>query len=146
MQSMNSLSTAGPSDQEDLYFDLMAELDFTKHLGGMDATQALAAACHIGPESVVLDVGCGVGVTPCKLARNPGCRVIGIDIRPRIIERAQARAAPTAVGTCPSPPAGWPGRRPAPSMAARLSPGSVVSPTSHPPFAALAHHLVGLHV
>jgi len=34
-------------DQGRVYFDLLAEMDFTKHLGGIVATQELVDLCHI---------------------------------------------------------------------------------------------------
>ena len=77
---------------QDIYFDLMAEMDFTKHLGGMQATQALIDHCHIDEHSTVLDVGCGVGVTPGLIARRYGCRVVGIDQHAGMMARARERA------------------------------------------------------
>ncbi len=75
------------------YFDMQAEMGLTKHLGGQMATDRLIEACHIGPGSRVLDVGCGVGATPCKLARNLGCRVTGVDLHPGMVARSRERAA-----------------------------------------------------
>ncbi|MBA7483674.1 2-methoxy-6-polyprenyl-1,4-benzoquinol methylase, mitochondrial [subsurface metagenome] len=70
----------------------MAELDLTKHLGGLKATNELIELCHIDKGKYVLDVGCGVGMTPCYIAKRYGCRVVGIDISNRMIERANERA------------------------------------------------------
>jgi arsenite methyltransferase len=74
------------------FFDFAAEVGLTKHIGGLDATEALVERCHIGKGSYVLDVGCGVGVTPCNLAKRIGCRVVGVDISPRMVERSRERA------------------------------------------------------
>ena len=62
------------------FFDFAAEVGLTKHIGGVEATEALVELCHIGPGSYVLDVGCGVGATPCYLVKRVGCRVVGVDI------------------------------------------------------------------
>lgn len=75
------------------FFDFAAEVGLTKHIGGVDATQLLVKLCHIDKSSYVLDVGCGVGATPCYLAKNVGCRVVGVDISPRMVERSIERAA-----------------------------------------------------
>jgi arsenite methyltransferase len=37
-------------------------------------------------------VGCGAGVTACYLAKRYGCRLVGVDISARIIERSRERA------------------------------------------------------
>jgi ubiquinone/menaquinone biosynthesis C-methylase UbiE len=74
------------------FFDFAAEVGLTKHIGGLEATEALVELCHIGKGSYVLDVGCGVGATPCFLARRVGCRVVGVDISPRMVERSRERA------------------------------------------------------
>jgi ubiquinone/menaquinone biosynthesis C-methylase UbiE len=74
------------------FFDFAAEAGLTKHFGGAAATQELASLCHIGADSYVLDVGCGAGTTAAFLARQYGCRVVGVDIRPRMIERARETA------------------------------------------------------
>ena len=73
-------------------FDIQAETGLTKHLGGFKATRELIELCHIDRGKYVLDVGCGVGVTPCYLAKRYGCRVVGIDISERMIERSNERA------------------------------------------------------
>jgi SAM-dependent methyltransferase len=64
----------------------------TKHPGGKRATDELAAMCHIGPDSYVLVVGCGMGATPCHLAKKVGCRVMGIDLSAKMVEWTTRRA------------------------------------------------------
>jgi arsenite methyltransferase len=79
-------------ENEQHFFDFAAEVGLTKHLGGVEATEELIALCHIGQGSYVLDVGCGAGVTPCYLAKQHGCRVVGVDILEAMIERSRERA------------------------------------------------------
>ena len=74
------------------FFDFAAEVGLTKRLGGLGATDELIELCHIDKGSYVLDVGCGVGVTPCYLAKRHGCRVVGVDIHERMIDRSNERA------------------------------------------------------
>ena len=74
------------------FFDYAAEVGLTKHLGGMGATDEMVRLCAIGAGSYVLDVGCGVGVTPCYLAKQYCCRVVGVDIHPGMVERSKERA------------------------------------------------------
>ena len=73
------------------FFDFAAEVGLTKQIGGVGATEELAALCGIGPDSYILDVGCGVGITPCFLAKRYGCRVMGVDILPGMVERSIER-------------------------------------------------------
>ena len=73
-------------------FDVQAEMGLTKHMGGFKATRELIELCHIDKGKYVLDVGCGVGVTSCYIARRYGCRVVGVDISERMIERSNERA------------------------------------------------------
>jgi arsenite methyltransferase len=73
-------------------FDFAAYVGLTKHLGGVDATDDLLEMCRVGEDSYVLDVGCGAGVTPCYIAREYGCRVVGVDIKEKMIERCRERA------------------------------------------------------
>ncbi len=75
------------------FFDFAAEVGLTKHIGGVAATEALVALCHIHRNSYVLDVGCGAGATACFLAKRAGCRVIGVDILAGMVERSRERAA-----------------------------------------------------
>ncbi len=81
------------SDQtEQHFFDFAAEAGLTKHFGGLEATEELVDLCGIGEDSYVLDVGCGVGQTPCYLAKKHGCRVVGVDINEGMIERSRETA------------------------------------------------------
>lgn len=73
-------------------FDFQAEVGLTKHVGSLKATEELAGLCDIDEGKYVLDVGCGVGVTPCYLARRHGCKVVGVDISERMIERSKERS------------------------------------------------------
>jgi ubiquinone/menaquinone biosynthesis C-methylase UbiE len=74
------------------FFDFAAQIGLTKHLGGHEATKELVDRTRITPLSYVLDVGCGVGTTATHLARCMGCRVMGVDINPRMVERSRERA------------------------------------------------------
>jgi 2-polyprenyl-3-methyl-5-hydroxy-6-metoxy-1,4-benzoquinol methylase len=42
----------------------------------------IARHCRLGPESVVLDYGCGVGRIAKELISRHNCRVVGVDISP----------------------------------------------------------------
>jgi ubiquinone/menaquinone biosynthesis C-methylase UbiE len=74
------------------FFDFAAEVGLTKHIGGLEATEALIELCHIGKGKYVLDVGSGVGVTPCFIAKRYGCQVVGVDILEGMVERSRERA------------------------------------------------------
>jgi ubiquinone/menaquinone biosynthesis C-methylase UbiE len=80
------------------FFDFAAEVGLTKHIGGLEATQALVKLCHIGEGAHVLDVGCGVGVTPAWMAGKCRCRVVGVDISARMVERSRERARREGLG------------------------------------------------
>jgi arsenite methyltransferase len=77
--------------QQTDFFEFAAKVGLTKHLGGVAATETLIELCHIGRGKNILDVGCGVGVTPCYMAKRYGCRVVGVDISERMIERSKER-------------------------------------------------------
>jgi arsenite methyltransferase len=83
---------------ENPYFDLQAEMGSTKHGGGLKATQEFIEFCHIDKDKYVLDVGCGVGATTCYIAKKTGCRVVGIDIRKRMVEVSRERARREGLG------------------------------------------------
>lgn len=75
------------------YFELLAWLGIgSSHPGGFPATKQNLDAIQIKPEEVVLDAGCGSGLTACHLAKTIGCKIIGIDINPQMIEKASQRA------------------------------------------------------
>ena len=80
------------AQEQIIYFRMMADLDNTKHIGGMPATQELISLCAIKTNDLVLDVGCGVGVTPVKLVEQLNCRIVGVDLEPKMIFRAKMRA------------------------------------------------------
>ena len=73
------------------YFCFLAEMGITKHLGSHNVSLELIDLCRITSSTYVLDVGCGVGATPSFLAKAIGCRVAGVDIMPKMIERTRAR-------------------------------------------------------
>jgi arsenite methyltransferase len=79
-------------ENQQTFFDFAAEVGLTKHFGGLEGTEELAELCHIREGAYVLDVGCGAGVTSCFLARRYGCRVAGVDIRAKMVQRSEERA------------------------------------------------------
>jgi arsenite methyltransferase len=74
------------------YFELQAYMGTTKHMGGFETTRELIDLCHVGEDTYVLDVGCGVGATACYLAKAYGCDVVGVDIRESMIALSNSRA------------------------------------------------------
>jgi len=88
------------SNPELSYLELQAYVGTTKHMGGFEATKELIELCHIGKESYVLEVGCGVGATACYLAKKYGCRVVGVDISEAMMTRSDERAEREGVADC----------------------------------------------
>jgi ubiquinone/menaquinone biosynthesis C-methylase UbiE len=74
------------------YFEFIADLGMTKHYGAMEATRQLIDLCRIAAADYVLDVGCGVGATPCYLAKTANCRVMGVDLLEKMVQASRARA------------------------------------------------------
>jgi SAM-dependent methyltransferase len=74
------------------YLDFQSVVGITKHMGGIGASRELLALCHVDQAREVLEVGCGIGVGPANLARDAGCRVVGVDRSQRMIEWAERRA------------------------------------------------------
>lgn len=85
MKNRKQLSRENALKQELSYFA-------TKHTGGQKSTKELIELCHISKGNYVLDVGCGIGTTVCLLAKNYGCRVVGIDLSEKMIEWSKKRA------------------------------------------------------
>ncbi len=92
MENKKQLSPEEISGLETPYFELQASWGMTKHMGDQKATRELIELCHINKGKYVLVVGCGVGITPCYLAKRYGCRVIGVDLSERMIDRSNERA------------------------------------------------------
>jgi SAM-dependent methyltransferase len=75
------------------YFELLAWLGIgSSHPGGFPATQQNLNAMQVKTEEYVLDAGCGSGLTACHLAKTIGCKIIGVDINPQMVEKACLRA------------------------------------------------------
>jgi cyclopropane fatty-acyl-phospholipid synthase-like methyltransferase len=64
----------------------------------LKTNQYLADRAGIGPGTVVLDAGCGVGGSSIWLARERGARVTGITLVPHQVERARRHAAERGTG------------------------------------------------
>lgn len=80
------------SDRASEYFEFIADLGMTKHYGSMRATRKLIELCRVMAGEYVLDVGCGVGATPCYLAKEIDARVMGVDLVDKMIEQSRERA------------------------------------------------------
>ena len=74
------------------YFDFLAKIGLTKHMGSMAATRRLVEMCQIRRGQLVLDVGCGAGATPVYLVRSLGSGVVGVDLLERMAMQARERA------------------------------------------------------
>lgn len=87
----------GNGDSNFSYLDMLAEIGYARHIGGKTATDRLIKKANIKKGSKVLDVGCGLGKTACRLASELGCKVTGIDIMPKMVEQAKAKAKKAGV-------------------------------------------------
>jgi arsenite methyltransferase len=74
------------------YFELQAYIGTTKHMGGFETTRELIELCGVNEDTLVLDVGCGVGATACYLAKTYGCHVVGADLRESMVALSNERA------------------------------------------------------
>lgn len=75
------------------YFELLAWLGIgSSHPGGFPATKQNLDVIQVKSEEYVLDAGCGSGLTACHLAKTVGCKIMGIDINPEMVEKAALRA------------------------------------------------------
>lgn len=61
------------------------------HASGKEATDHLIRACKIDASTRILDVGCGGGNTACRIAKEFGSLVVGIDISEVMVAKAKKR-------------------------------------------------------
>lgn len=74
------------------YFGIQSSWGITKHLGGRQSTERLVELCAVTPDTKVLEIGCGVGMTACYLAGRVGCALTSIDLSEQMIAWARKRA------------------------------------------------------
>ncbi len=79
-------------NKELTYLGTQAEFGVAKHMDGFKATKELARLCRIRKGAHILDVGCGMGLTACWLAKEYECKVIGIDFSEKMIEWSKKNA------------------------------------------------------
>ncbi len=65
----------------------------TFHPGGAALTTRLGASLGLVASSLLLDVACGPGASVLRLARESGCRAVGIDLSEGSLRAAAGRAA-----------------------------------------------------
>lgn len=76
------------------YQDALAVLGVgSAHPGGWASSLRWMDEIPWHPSMSILDVGCGTGRTLLQVQRTTGCRVCGVDVRPKMIEKAIQRAA-----------------------------------------------------
>jgi SAM-dependent methyltransferase len=92
-EETNELQGKLSVEEEPTYLELHAYSGATKHMGGLSTTKELIELCSIEEGTYVLEVGCGTGATARYLAQKVGCRVLGVDVRPSMIDQARDRAA-----------------------------------------------------
>ncbi len=91
-QDKETPSSIDISEPRNAYLEVQAYWGITKHMGGLKATEQLADLCNINGDKYILVVGCGVGVTPCYFAKKYGCKVVGIDLSAKMVDRSKERA------------------------------------------------------
>lgn len=80
-------------------FDFMAKYVGLSvlHPGGFFATHRLLDKFNLNKDRKVLDLACGKGTTSILIAKKYGCKVVGIDINPDLIDEAKKFAAKSNV-------------------------------------------------
>jgi SAM-dependent methyltransferase len=79
------------------FLDMQAYVGITKHIGGIPASRTLLELCHVSQANEVLDVGCGIGVEPVRIATTSSARVVGLDVSERMLAWADRRAREAGV-------------------------------------------------
>ncbi len=92
MENKGQLPLKKISGMKPSYLELEADMGSTKHAGSLKATRELIELCHIKRGRYVLDIGCGVGITSCYIAKKLGCKVVGVDISEKMIDWSNERA------------------------------------------------------
>jgi len=72
-----------------MYFDMQAKMGRTKHLGVRKATDVLAKLYHVSSGQTVLNIGSGSGISATYLVQTYVCKVVGVNILPRMVESVQ---------------------------------------------------------
>ena len=93
---LDALRAAG-KDLERLTASDLAPVD-EFHIGGREATFALAAQMEIAPGSNLLDIGCGIGGAARCLAEAYGCQVTGVDLTEDFVRTAEALTRRVGLG------------------------------------------------
>jgi len=100
---LESLNTLGPDSlkgcctkfyENDLIALILGE---NFHPGGEKLTLHLGELLGLNKDSTVLDVACGAGISAVTLAKYYGCKVVGIDLSEKNLEKAKARAERTGL-------------------------------------------------
>lgn len=74
------------------FLDMQAYIGVTKHIGGIPASRTLLELCHVDGAREILDVGCGIGAGPVRIATTTSARVVGLDVSERMLAWARWRA------------------------------------------------------
>jgi len=92
-ENVNELKGLDLTEAGFSYFKLQEYWGVRKpHFGGFRATQELIGLCRVNKGKCVLDVGCGLGVSACYVARKYGCKVVGVDVSGEVVVKAKERA------------------------------------------------------
>ena len=84
---------ASPADVDRVMYECGVQV---LHPGGLGKSDEMARACGVREGVLVLDVGAGRGTTACHLARTYGCKVVGVDASPDMIDAAREKARRSA--------------------------------------------------
>jgi ubiquinone/menaquinone biosynthesis C-methylase UbiE len=69
------------------------------HIGGREATEAIAAQMHLRPGMKLLDIGSGIGGPARYFASAHGCQVTGIDLTTEYVRTAKTLSALVGVSS-----------------------------------------------
>jgi SAM-dependent methyltransferase len=97
------LTTAGPSNYSELYGDeiftplyaAMSDTIFGDAQKELYETDLIVREASIGPDSIVVDVGCGTGNQTAQLAKSK-CTIVGIDTAGSMVARAKQQHQATS--------------------------------------------------
>jgi len=85
LERLDAVLTSLGHDPRTLTPEILSSVDHL-HTGGLKTTRDQAQRLELGPETRVLDIGCGTGGPARFLAHTYGCSVTGIDLTPELLE------------------------------------------------------------